>query len=72
MGLDFVEEEEAYTQRWEALTARGIDFPDHLQSLNQDKLSLIQMQLCAHLQDHTDLPRQLTQELPSEKQLSLG
>lgn len=70
--LDFHEEEEAYAQLCDAWTARGIAFPDHLQSLNQDKLSLIQMQLYAHLQDQTDLPRELTQELPSEKQLSLG
>ena len=70
--LDFHEEEEAYAQLCDAWTARGIAFPDHLQSLNQDKLSLIQMQLYAHLQDQTDLPRELMQELPSEKQLSLG
>lgn len=70
--LDFHEEEEAYTQLCDAWTARGITFPDHLQSLNQDKLSLIQMQLYAHLQDQTDLPREGTQEAASEKQLSLG
>lgn len=70
--LDFHEEEEAYAQLCETWTARGIAFPAHLQSLKQDKLSLIQTQLYAHLQDHTDLARELTQELPPEKQLSLG
>ncbi|TRW68969.1 N-6 DNA methylase [Lactococcus lactis] len=72
LALDFHEEEEAYAQLCEAWTARGIAFPNHLQSSKPEKLSLIQTQLYAHLQDQTDLPREPTQELPSEKQLSLG
>lgn len=70
--LDFHEEEEAYDQLYQVWTERGIALPAHLQNLKQESLSVVQKQLYDYLQDHTDLPQQVGEEIAHEKQISVG